>query len=140
MKKQALTLTIVLSLLLVAGSAFAQTISLKADIPFKFVVNDKTMPAGQYSLASLNSLDDRNLVLASADNKQHMLINANSAASLQPSQQTRLIFEKYGDRYFLSQIWVAGNDAGHALRQSKREKEVAMDYQPEQVVVLASLR
>ena len=37
----------------------------------------------------------------------------------------KLVFNKYGDEYFLSQIWKAGSNRGNELRKSRREAEVA---------------
>ena len=45
MKKQARTLLAVLSLLLAAGSASAQTIHVKANIPFNSIVGQKALMA-----------------------------------------------------------------------------------------------
>lgn len=42
MKRQALSLVSLLSLLLVAGSATTQTIHVRANIPFNFAVGNKT--------------------------------------------------------------------------------------------------
>ena len=43
------------------------------------------------------------------------------------SEGTKLVFHRYGDRYFLAQIWVAGNNSGSELPKSPREVEVAQD-------------
>lgn len=50
MKRQAYSLVSLLSLLLVAGSAIAQTVHVRGDIPFKFAVGNKTLPAGTYDI------------------------------------------------------------------------------------------
>jgi hypothetical protein len=138
MKKQALTLITVLSLLLAAGSAYAQTIWVKVDVPFKFSVNKETMPAGQYTIESLGT--DRVLLIRNSDSKPMTILIANSIQSQRPSEQTRLVFTHYADQYFLSQVWVAGNDLGHQLPKGAREKELAMNYSPEGVIVLAELK
>lgn len=141
MKKQALSLFVVLGLLLAAGSAFAQTIKVSADVPFKFVVNKANMPAGRYTLESSGFFSDgRLLILRGEDFKVRAAISANSAHRLDPSRRTKLVFKRYRDSYFLSQVWVAGNTSGHEIPHSKRELEMARDYTPEQVVIYASLR
>lgn len=140
MKKQALTLIGVLGLLLAAGSAFAQTINLRANVPFKFIVNKETMPAGQYSIKSLGDSAGRTLFISSSDQSEKTTVIANGVEDRAASKQTKLVFLRYGDRYFLSQIWVEGNSSGHQLPKSPREAEVAMDYSPQPVVVMASLK
>jgi len=37
----------------------------------------------------------------------------------------KLIFHRYGDRYFLSQMWMPGNPTGRELPPSKAELETA---------------
>ena len=56
MKKQLLAL-VGLGLLLATVSASAQTVPLKANIPFNFIVNKAELPAGEYTLKSLGSSD-----------------------------------------------------------------------------------
>jgi len=140
MKRQALTLVSVLGLLLAAGSAYAQTINVRANVPFKFIIDKETLPAGQYSIQSLGDAAGRTLFIHSSDLKQKRMVNTNGVEKVQPSVNTKLVFLRYGDRYFLSQIWVAGSSEGHQLPKSPRESEVAMDYSPEPVVVMASLK
>jgi hypothetical protein len=140
MKRQVLTLIGVLSLVLAAGSALAQTISMRADIPFKFVINKQALPAGQYSIRTLPGSSGRTLMIRSDDSKAATMVNSNSVLSLKRPDQTKLVFRRYGDRYFLSQVWVAGEGWGHQLPKSGRETEVALDYTPQEVVVMAELR
>ncbi len=140
MKKQALTLIGVLSLLLAAGSAFAQTIHVRANIPFNFIVDKGTLPTGEYELRTLNDGDARILVLYDPDGRPKMMISSQSVESLKASASTKLVFNRYGDRYFLKQVWVEGQNAGRQLPKSPREQEVAMDYSADSVVVLAEVR
>ena len=46
MRKQVITLVGVLSLVLVAGSAFAQTVYIRGKIPFDFIIGKTTLPSG----------------------------------------------------------------------------------------------
>lgn len=66
------------------------------------------------------------------------MVMANSCASAKPSDTSKLVFHRYGDRSFLSQIWTAGYSSGAELPQSRREAEVAMDFPLQQVVLIAS--
>jgi hypothetical protein len=139
MKKHALTLIGVLSLLLAAGSAFAQTIDIRGDIPFSFVANQATLAAGHYELNSLTE-DGKMLSLRGPDGKPIGILSTNRMESVNAAENTKLVFNRYGDRYFLSQIWEAGRRSGRQLPMSAREKEVAMTSTGESVVVMARLR
>ena len=121
MKKTALTLVGALSLLLVAGSAFAQSNEVRANVPFDFVVNKTTMPAGTYQIVNGGTLGSETIAI------RGMNIKA-----------SKLVFHRLGDRYFLSQIWVEGSDSVRQLPKSQLESEVAMDYATQEVVLVAS--
>ena len=138
MKKQVLTMVSVLSLLLVAGSAFAQTHQINADVPFKFVVNRSVMPAGAYTISTVGL--GGTLVIRGTNNKAIKLVNASYAQSNAPSARTKLVFRCYGNRYFLSQIWTEGSERGRQLPKTAAESEVAMDFSPHDVILVASLR
>jgi hypothetical protein len=64
-------------------------------------------------------------------------------ASSQPVQSnglsgsTKLVFHRYGDRYFLYQIWVAGEDRGRELPTTRVEKELASNATLSPVVIVA---
>jgi hypothetical protein len=53
--------------------------------------------------------------------------------------QGRLVFNKYGETYFLSQVWSPGYSQGRALNKSKTEDEIARVTMPTQTtrVILA---
>src|SRR5207244_6047829 len=51
---------------------------------------------------------------------------------------TQLVFHRYGNRYFLYQIWVRGENRGRELPQTRLERELASNRQPAPVAVLAS--
>jgi hypothetical protein len=127
MKRQAFSLISLLSLLLVAGSAIAQTVHVRANIPFNFAVGSKTFPAGTYDVGTIDHHDSKVLLLQARDGNASMMLNSNAAENLTPADKTKLVFNQYGNRYFLSQIWVAGETRGHQLPKTSREKEMARD-------------
>ena len=143
MKRQAISLVSLLSLLLVAGSAIAQTVHVSADIPFNFVVGSKTYPAGAYSIGTMSDRDSKVLLLRAADGNTSMAVVSNAAENLTPADKTKLIFNRYGNQYFLSQVWLNGEVRGRQLPKSNREKEVgkamALSLPTERVEVVASI-
>jgi len=126
-----------MGLLLATSSAYAQTINLKADIPFDFVVGKTTLPSGEYTIRSLN-MDPALSIGGSAHNP--ILFLAKRCSSRSPSAQSKLVFARYGDRYFLSEMWIEGNSTGRQLLKSGREVRVAQNQAAQPVVVLAELR
>lgn len=119
--------------------ATAQTIKVKVNVPFNFIVNRATLPAGEYLV---QSVDDEGKVLAirDLDTNTTNLVASNSCRSLKSASQTKLVFHRYGERYFLNQIWVEGNNDGNELSPSPREKEVAKDFSVHDVVLTVARR
>jgi hypothetical protein len=144
MKRQAFSLISLLSLLLVAGSAMAQTAHVRANIPFNFAVGNKTFPAGTYDVGTIDHRDSKILLLQARDGNASMMVGSNAAENLKPADKTKLVFNQYGNRYFLSQIWVAGETRGHQLPKTSREQETARDMAQnltwERIEIVASLQ
>jgi hypothetical protein len=118
--------------LLAAGSAFGQQ-KLRYDIPFEFHFADAVMPAGQYdvdmtanNVQHLLAVDCRN-----CDARAFSLTYPIGGGNNEPNEG-RLVFNKYGDTYFLSQVWTPGYSQGGALNKSKTEHEIARITSPAQ--------
>lgn len=119
-------------LILIAGiammallvSAHAQTAaSVVADIPFDFAVGGKSLSAGEYSVKALNDSGVA-LVFRNRDSNQAVIRLTNSIHSAKVPKQTKLVFRRYGQRYFLSQVWTAGDQTGRQLLKSREERDI----------------
>lgn len=123
--------------LLATTAASAQSVKVKATVPFSFIVNRATLPAGQYMLSSV---DDQGTAIAirNLDSNTTNLVLSNACESAKSSDNAKLVFHRYGSRYFLSQVWTGGNNRGREMLPSAREKEIAKDYPREEVVLRAS--
>ena len=143
MKRQTFSLVSLLSLLLVAGSAIAQTVHVRANIPFNFAVGSKMLPAGTYDVGTIDGRDSKMLLLQARDGNSSMIVGSNAAENLKPADKTKLVFNQYGSRYFLSEIWVNGATRGRQLPKTSREKELAKDFAQDfaqrRVEIVASL-
>ena len=137
MKNQLFAL-IGLGLLLATASAYAQTGVVKANVPFNFIVEKTSIPAGTYLIQP--RIDRRAHGHREPRSQAHQGGSAEHLPVVNGAEKTKLVFHRYGSQYFLSQIWVAGNDRGSELPTSQRESEVAMDPAPQDVVVVATLR
>jgi frataxin-like iron-binding protein CyaY len=141
MKRQIVSLLGVFGLLLVAACASAQSLKVTANVPFNFVVDKATLPAGAYSIDAISSAASKTLLIQNRDARIQMVTLPNNVERLDASNTTCLVFHRYGDRYFLSQIWVAGDKSGREFKMTRHEAEVATNTQSAQeVIVLASLR
>jgi hypothetical protein len=125
--------------LVVTTVASAQSTKVKVTVPFSFIVNRANLPAGEYLVQSVD-VEGKVLAIRNVETNTTNLVIFNSCTSLASPTQTKLIFHRYGERYFLSRIWVAGNTSGHELSPSSREKEVAKDFSMREVVLMAARR
>jgi len=141
MKRQALSLISLLSLLLVAGLAIAQSNNVRANVPFSFTVGSETLPAGTYDIRAMSS--DPKVLLVQAQGGSSIIVGSNAAESLKGAEKTKLVFNRYRDQYFLAEIWVQGATRGRQLPKTSREKELAkelaQDLTHQRVEIVASL-
>src|SRR5262245_1468524 len=118
----------VLKALSLAGLIFALTSPtvfakigepIKVNIPFAFTVRNKTLPAGVYRVRNLMS---DALLIQSADRKQVETFQTNHMQAGLTPERAKLSFRRYGDRYFLAQVWTPWE--GYELALSRAEREV----------------
>ena len=128
-----------LGVLLAATAVRAQETKVRANIPFDFIVGDRAYPAGQYSL---NSLPDNDAVIRIDGDPEVQTVHllSNSCQSVRPSKETKLVFRRMGENYFLHQVWLAGNVDGREFRKSRTEVLLAKNHEkPETVIVAANI-
>jgi hypothetical protein len=120
--KSRVTRILSIGIALVAVAAVqAQDKTVTANVPFSFYLGSSAMPQGAYkvkelahgTIVSLMSTDAINAVTT------HEILNQKW---IEPA---RLVFHRYGESYFLAEIWTGDASNGHALTPSPREKELA---------------
>ena len=97
----------------------AQQTILTANVPFAFNVGDKQLPAAAYAVREMG----RATLIQSKDCKESALGIYNYAGPSK-ADETKLVFKRVGDHYFLAQIWTSVRGQGLAVPQSKLEKEM----------------
>ena len=109
--------------LLAAAGLYAQSSrTLVANVPFGFHVGSVALPAGEYTVDPQAAPGVVRLV--SADHKSVAMIATFATQAPKYNEQGKLVFNRYGDNYFLSQVWAPGLD-GRGIAKSNREKEMA---------------
>ena len=77
-------------------------------------------------------------LLIRGEGTQGMFLGSHAAQANRAAASSKMVFHRYGDRYFLSQIWEQGNDRASELPMMKVEKELrASNARPTLVAVLA---
>jgi len=141
MKRQLKTMAVILALAVVAGASVAQAQiigNLKSSIPFSFYVRNRLMPAGDYTIAELNPGSGL-MEIRSADGQtaaMFLTINKQEKDTGTPSE---LIFHKYGDSLFLSEIVEQGEIDGAQVVKSKMEKRIEKAAQDKEVAITLPL-
>jgi hypothetical protein len=118
----------------------AQTITLTANIPFAFTVDNKTLPAGEYMIRNngnpyvlIFQSEDRNAAALTMVNHENYLgINS-------PVTRVDLVFNRYGNRYFLSEVDDSYVSTGFVAPMPKAERELAKNMPAERHEVAATL-
>lgn len=124
----------VLTLLLV-GSAYAQVpgTAIRASIPFDFMVRGKVLPAGRYEITRIND-EPTGLMIRNVNHRSW-----ESMFATEPMQEQRiprknvLVFNRYGDTYFLSEVVTAGEQTGEELAPSHAERALRREMARNQV-------
>ena len=127
-----------LVLMLTAVSVCAQSERSKVTkIPFSFIVGQKTLPAGEYTVEP-NRKDSHNVwLIQRRDGSTSALFTTMPLRSNEIQEKAKLIFHKYGDQYFLSQIWTPGSHTGRELLMPRLERELAKNPIERRTIVLA---
>jgi hypothetical protein len=118
----------VIALVTAVGSAQGQSLAykLRANIPFDFVVADKKLPAGEYSIGrATQDSGDSVLLISSAEGRGSAIRLSTPVESRVLKSEGTLVFHRYGDQYFLSQVWPASAGTGRELARSRSERELA---------------
>ena len=111
---------------LTVASAHAQSDNkIKAYIPFNFAAGDAKLKAGVYTI---ERVEMDKIVFTSADGKTQIFALApNSLERTSRDSQQKLKFHRYGDLYFLAEVWVSSYADGNGLDPSGAERRVARE-------------
>lgn len=112
-----------LTLMMITATALAQAPEkITVHTPFEFTVANKTMPAGNYIIRSLSP---SRLLIRSEDGREAVIASVFAVQAKKTPTESQLIFARYGDQYFLYQVFVPGTDTGRQLPRSHVEVQIA---------------
>jgi hypothetical protein len=105
--------------LLGAAAAHAQSFEVTAKVPFEFTAGPTTLAAGAYRLEARQGV-----LLVRNDKKGVFVLAQSTEPGTRDRKPTRLVFHRYGDRYYLRQVWYPGT-RGYVLPETPGERESA---------------
>jgi hypothetical protein len=110
-----------LFVLAVAFGARADTLELKGHVPFAFTAGEKAFAPG---ICTVHRSGVSQGVLIVRNQKQAVFLLTQGASSSRSQDRPRLVFRRYGSRYFLREIWFMGS-GGQLLPETKAERDEA---------------
>ena len=129
-------------IVLVAATAQAQLpgTAIRATIPFDFRVQARTLPAGRYEIRRVNDESIELLIRNVDDTHDKAMFGTEPLYMRRTAGKDMLVFNRYGDVYFLSQVDTAGELTAREVYPSRTERhlrsEMTMNFgQPETVTV-----
>ena len=125
-----------LALLGTATVLQAQTTDSITTVPFAFTVGTETLPRDTYRVSRLGGHTDVFMI----SGQRHSAIVLSQPDGRAADSSPRLVFNRYGDQYFLREVRLPGN-TGFTLPTSRQERDaaerIAANVKPEIVVVHA---
>ena len=124
MKKQMITMaaTVVFTMLGIASVHAQDAGTVSVHIPFEFSAANKTLPAGDYYVRRTIQGAQVGMEVISKDKSQTLRLTIHPVRGTDIQAASRLVFNRYGDQYFLSQLWIAGRSNGEELTKVSRER------------------
>jgi len=121
-----LLIALVFALTMYPTKAKAQiTGDLEVDVPFQFHVGNAKLPPGKYTIHVLDNTDLTVMEITSADGSTSALFDVQSAEAKSAPAKNELIFNKYGNRYFLAKLFDEGEPDGSKVVESPYEKRIS---------------
>jgi hypothetical protein len=122
MKRITATALFTLAALVTAGGVMAQGRAVRATVPFDFTVGDKLLPAGTYEISKPSA----GIIEVQSREKHVTMLAAANYDSHESRNGSKLVFDKYGDQYFLSEILCQPSAINVNLPLSKSEQHARM--------------
>ena len=130
MRKRVFSALLTCGLLAVVATATAYAQEpghpVRATIPFDFSVRGKTLPAGNYEIRRITDEPDGLMIAGLNHNNrgERVMFETEAVQSRKIPRRGMLVFNRYGDSYFLSEIFVSGEQEGRELHASRQERNL----------------
>jgi hypothetical protein len=127
MRNQAIKLIALLSLLFTLGvaSTYAQSTNiLVVTVPFEFSLRGKTLPAGVYIVRRIPEGTTAGLTILRKDGLASAFVLTKPNQAGDRNKVSEMVFHRYGNQYFLAQVWTSGGSIGQELFESRQEREL----------------
>ena len=129
-----------LALMTVVAHAQLPGTEIRASIPFEFIVRGRTLPAGSYVITRIGDEPNDLLIRNVNDKRDRAMFETDAVYISKVHGKDQLVFHRYGDSYFLSEVLTGGEDMGRGLVPSHAERQLRREMarnqgEPETVTV-----
>jgi hypothetical protein len=100
------------------ASAQSSSNMAEVNIPFTFQTATQTLPAGKYRVVF-----EANHLIRLQGASVGAFVIAYDAIKNQAPDHSSVVFDHYGDKYYLHEVWTAGDTVGLECTKSRAEKE-----------------
>ena len=116
--------------------------TLRTRIPFDFSIRGKILPAGDYEIKRINDEPDVLVISSIDDRHEKAIFHTEPVEARKIPSKGEVEFHRYGDSYFLSEIFTGGEQTGRELRLSRQERDLKREMasnktEPETVALAA---
>lgn len=118
-----LCLVIGLGAVMMTQAQIESDVTIMANIPHAFVVRDTTLPAGKYTVRMADA-NDNLLEIRSAKGKKAVLVETQPIDEARAAGRNELVFDKIRDQWFLSKVFLKGDDSGSQLEETRMQRRL----------------
>lgn len=109
--------------LLLSAAAHAQTRNaIRLNIPFAFVLDGEAFEPGEYTISRASQANPRIYVIKNGESGAVHRFRTHRVEG-EPPGKLMIVFNQYGDHYFLSELWWKGNENGRQVFPCAAEME-----------------
>lgn len=102
--------------------AFAQGQAMQVNVPFAFHNGSQLMPAGIYRV----EIQSSHLILLRGQSRSGFVMT-NPQTTRTITGPGKVIFNRYGSQYYVSEFWPQGSETGQRSVKSRQEKEAEQE-------------
>jgi hypothetical protein len=105
-----------------SASLHAQTMNMRASIPFDFRIGNTAFPSGEYSIRNTDGV--LFVRQTTGDHKGGIFMTVGEDHPDTSTATGTLQFSRYGDAVYLSKVWTPDSKVARATLKTAREKEL----------------
>ena len=137
MRKNLVVLSLVAAFTLMASFGFAGSgTAMRITVPFDFYAGNEQLPAGDYTFEMASGITQTGSLVTIRTQKgtgMCMLVTRPGTDAI----DSKLLFNKYGDKHFLAGVSIQGFKAGFRMLKLEKELRAQVDEERGTVVLLA---